>query len=70
MKLHIMLKSLTESKRSKLYLYDITIDEQYAYYHVDVILSTILIKELRVQMSTFFSILKKNVLVTSGNDKI
>ena len=35
-----MLKSLTESKRSKLYLYDITIDEQYAYYRVDVILNS------------------------------
>ena len=65
-----MLKSLTESKRSKLYLYDITIDEQHAYYRVDVILSTILIKELWVQMSTFFSILKTNVLVTSCSDKI
>ena len=53
-KLHIMLKTIGELKRSKLYLYDITIDEQYAYYRVDVMLNsnTILIKELWVRNYT------------------
>jgi hypothetical protein len=35
-----MLKTIGELKRSKLYLYDITIDEQYAYYRVDVMLNS------------------------------
>jgi hypothetical protein len=35
-----MLKTIAELKRGKLYLYDITIDEQYAYYRVDVILNS------------------------------
>ena len=66
-----MLKTIVEYKRSKLYLYDITIDEQYELYRVDVMLSTFLIKEICVKISTIFSILKKkNVLVTSCNDAI
>jgi hypothetical protein len=35
-----MLKTIGELKRSTLYLYDITIDEQYAYYRVDVMLNS------------------------------
>ena len=67
-----MLKSLTESKRSKLYLYDITIDEQYAYYRVDVIINSKHHSYQRV-MGADVNILfyfEKNVLVTSCNDKI